>query len=437
MYLGPHDFQAQSAWFEDSVNFATRALWFEPYGILACELNREGLLNGTVSVTHARGIFPDGLLFHMGEFDPLPEPRQIADFFPPASEHMLVYLAIPAYRHGQRNIGTDEATEAFRYEKQDIRTVDENTGLDEKVVPIARKTIRILFEAELNDSIVRLPIARIRRDHDGRFIADEEFIPPCLRIAASSRLLMICERLLDILAERSAALSTNRDGNVRFSAALTRHEVASFWFRHSLNAALPLLRHVCFTQQGHPEELFRELSRLAGALCTFGLGSSPAGLPAYDHENLQNVFDSLDRTIRAHLDLLDPPNRTVISLQNLKNSFYSGDVKDIRCLHRARWLLGVRSPMDEASLISQIPKVVKLCSARFVGDLVRRALPGLALRHVPAPPAEALPRFDMQYFAITREGPCWATLVDTKQVGIYVPGEIPNPELELIVLLEI
>jgi type VI secretion system protein ImpJ len=55
---------------------------------------------------------------------------------------------------------------------------------------------------------------------------------------------------------------------------------------------------------------------------------------------------------------------------------------------------------------------------------------------VPAPPAEALPRFDMQYFAVTRDGPCWATLVDTKQVGIYVPGEIPNPELELIVLLE-
>src|SRR5438034_9480170 len=75
MYLGPHHFQAQSRYFEDSIQFATSALWFETYGLVGCELSAEGLRNGAVSVSHARGIFPDGLVFEMPESDPLPEAR--------------------------------------------------------------------------------------------------------------------------------------------------------------------------------------------------------------------------------------------------------------------------------------------------------------------------------------------------------------------------
>ena len=60
MYLGPHHFQVQGRYFEDSIRFATSSLWFEPWGLAGCELDSEALINGTLSVLHARGIFPDG-----------------------------------------------------------------------------------------------------------------------------------------------------------------------------------------------------------------------------------------------------------------------------------------------------------------------------------------------------------------------------------------
>src|SRR5438552_13620797 len=85
MYLGPHHFQAQNRYFEDSIHFATSSLWFSSYGLAGLELDAEGLQNGTVTVVHARGIFPDGLAFNMPESDPLPEPRPIAGLFPPAA----------------------------------------------------------------------------------------------------------------------------------------------------------------------------------------------------------------------------------------------------------------------------------------------------------------------------------------------------------------
>ena len=85
MYLGPHHFQAQSRYFEDSIQFATSALWFASFGLVGVELDAEALHNGTVSLVHARGILPDGLPFNMPESDALPDARPVADNFPPSA----------------------------------------------------------------------------------------------------------------------------------------------------------------------------------------------------------------------------------------------------------------------------------------------------------------------------------------------------------------
>jgi type VI secretion system protein ImpJ len=176
--------------------------------------------------------------------------------------------------------------------------------------------------------------------------------------------------------------------------------------------------------------------RLAGALCTFGLDSSPAELPLYDHMDLQACFEGLDLHIRNHLELVAPSNCTSIKLEQTDRYFWEGDIKDTRVFGQSRWFLSVGSNVGEAELISGTPALVKICSARFIHKLVEHALPGLRLQHVPTPPSALAPRITNQYFSINRSGPCWDHMVETRRAGVYVPGEIPNPELELLVLLE-
>src|SRR5436189_5541169 len=98
MYLGPHHFQVQSRYFEDSIQFATSSLWFASYGLAGVELDANALQNGTVSLLHARGILPDGLPFNMPECDDLPQPRVIADLIPPTRDSVIVLLGIPPLR---------------------------------------------------------------------------------------------------------------------------------------------------------------------------------------------------------------------------------------------------------------------------------------------------------------------------------------------------
>src|SRR5579863_621619 len=109
MYLGPHHFQAQGRYFEDTVQFGVSSLCFEPYGLIGYQLDAEALRNGTVSLVHARGVFPDGLPFHMPESDPLPAARNIADLFPPTHESLDVMLAISPRVAGAVNCVMSEA----------------------------------------------------------------------------------------------------------------------------------------------------------------------------------------------------------------------------------------------------------------------------------------------------------------------------------------
>src|SRR6516165_4856945 len=129
MYLGPHHFQAQARYFEDSIHFGISSLWFEPYGFVGYKLSEDALRNGTVSLIHARGIFPDGLPFHMPESDHLPQPLSIADLFPPTSEHLTILLAVTPYESGGANCSLNGggAAENARYTAETYSLQDENT----------------------------------------------------------------------------------------------------------------------------------------------------------------------------------------------------------------------------------------------------------------------------------------------------------------------
>jgi type VI secretion system protein ImpJ len=179
------------------------------------------------------------------------------------------------------------------------------------------------------------------------------------------------------------------------------------------------------------------MSRLAGALCTFGLEVHPRELPSYDHGAPGEAFSALENHIQRHLEILLPTQAIVIPLEpGARHFYYDGAIKDQRPLGPSRWILGISSNMGEADLISRTLQFVKVCSSKFVPELVKRALPGLTLTHLQVPPSAVSAKVDYQYFMISRNGPCWEHIQQTKQVGVYVPGEVPSPTMELIVLLE-
>ena len=435
MYLGPHHFQVQSRYFEDSLQFAASSLWFAAYGLAGVELDADALQNGTISLLHARGILPDGLPFNMPEGEPLPAVHTIGEHFPPTRDGITVLLGIPPRKPDGLNCSlVDGAGSGTRYLAESRVLHDENTGADERPVRLGRKNLRLLFDTEPAADLVTLPISRIMRDGKGHFVLDPNFVPPVLQISASARLMLLVQRLIEILDDKSASIA--RQGASSGLAEFSTREIANFWLLHAVNSAISPLRHLLVAKRGHPEELFMELSRLGGALCTFAFDKHPRDLPLYDHDNLSESFETLDRHIRAHLETIVPTNCFSIPLKAAGDYFYEGEVADQRCLGRSRWVFAIRSKVGEAELMARTPQLVKICTPPFVRELVRRALPGMALTHLPVPPTAISARVETQYFGISRSGPCWDHMVQTRRVGVYVPGEFPSPEVEILVVLE-
>lgn len=435
MHLAQHHFQAQSRYFEDAIQFALSSLFFAPYGLAGCELDNEAIRNDTISLVHARGVFPDGLPFDIPASDPAPEPLDVRELFSPTQESHLVLLAIPPYHPDRSNFAVNGESNGSgaRYRATSASMLDDTTGRDERPVDVGRKNIRLTLDLGVDEDTVVLPIARVQRDGAGHFMYDPEYIAPSIQVGASARLMQLLQRLVEILDAKSESMGRGRRGNAEEFA---REEVASFWLLHAIDSSLPPLRHIAQVKRVHPEHLFVELSRLAGALCTFALDAHPRSLPLYDHDHPQSCFEVLDRHIRANLDLVAPSARTVVPLRITTPFLHTGAISDQRAFGRARWILGVRSSLSGVELAARVPQLAKVCSARFTMELVRRAFPGMRLEHLAFPPASIAPRPDTQYFSVDRAGPCWDTLNSTHEIGVYLPDAIPHPEVELVIVAE-
>jgi type VI secretion system protein ImpJ len=437
MYLAPHHFQTQSRLFEDSLSFVTSSLWREPWGMLHLQMDPESIANGTVALQHAAGIFPDGLCFDMPGADASPAPRPISSLAEPSDSELIVYLAIAARKGDGFDISpTEEEHPGARFAMVHRTLRDETNGMDEQQVGLARKNIRIVSARELTDGYLAIPIARIVRDAARGFLYDPDFIPCLLRTSASDALLLEIKRLIEVVAEKSTTIARPVKAPQHLQTGSLPMDIANYWFLHALHSAIPALRHLTLHRHAHPSECFLELSRLAGALCTFALDSDPRELPAYDHIDPGPGFRALCAHIYRHLEIIVPTNTVALKFHSTAPYLYSAEVEDERCLRRSRWILGLRSSLGESEQLRLVPRLVKVCSSAFVHELVKRALPGMKLTHLQVPPVALRAGADMQYYAIDTAGPCWQHILHSRSVGVYIPGEIAKPDFTLSVITE-
>ena len=435
MHLGPHHFQTQSRYFEDTLWFLSSNLRQEPWGFLHFSIDSEALRNGLAVLSFASGILPDGLIFDIPDCDSAPEPANLSNLFPSTDSEIILHLAIPP-RYDQ-GLDCDLAGGAgVRYGAVQRTLRDESVGQGEYSVSFARKNIVLLSQAQLSPDTVSFPIARILRDGTGGFTSDPEFIPPSLRISASQGLVLLLHHLTQAIDEKITSTRSVRQSSGRFELGTSALDVANYWFLHALCSTLPALRHHLQDRRSHPEEVYRDLARLAGSLSTFALESSQDQIPPYRHLDLTTTFKDLDVLIRRYLEVVAPSNTVTLQFRKADNYIYAADVKDERCLRRARWIFGIRSSVTESVLLRQTPKLVKVCSAEGVAKLVQRALPGLELMHVPVPPAALHSQADMHYFSVSLSGACWQHILQTKQVGVYLPGDLGDANFDLTIIME-
>lgn len=448
MHLTPQHFQAQRRYQEDQTSRTLDLLFPFAYGLSAVAVDTDAVRNGTFSLVMLRGVLPDGTAVYTPGGDVLPVPVPLAPRFSPTRDSHVIHLAVPRWRSNAANVhGVDDSTvihsadrPVMRYQAIEERLVDEATGADPLPVRFAARNLFFLLDEEVTDDVMSLPIARVRRDGRGQFQLDPDFVPPTLQIGSSERLIDLLRRTVALLEVKGSAMAATLrqapSGAVGGAAAYEGNELATRWLLHAVRSADAPLRHLLLMRSSHPEQLYLELARLAGALTTFTVGASARTLPVYDHDDPTACFDELERRITAQLESVISTRAIVIPLAHTSDVMHSALVSDSRCyLPGARWFLAVRADLGRADLVDRVQRLTKTCARVYVQELVNRAWNGLPTVHIPIPPSGIAPKIDLTYFELTMTGGCAASLAKTQEVGVYVPQAIPGVYVEIAVLL--
>lgn len=434
-FLNAQYLQSQDRYLDSVLRFQVDSLSSFPWGFSELRFDQEALAAGDVRLVSASGMFPDGLLFEIPSSDQAPPRRPAADHFDDDQETADVYLAVPDYRDGGLNVAMPGATGETRFLADVLNLRDENSGLAEKPVQVARKNLRFLFEGENLKGHSTMRVARLRRLPSGTFEYDTRFLPPLLDIKASPQLMTIARRLVEIMGSKSTLLSGSRRQRSLTLADFTSGDIAPFWLLYTVNSHFPAIRHLADTRRGHPMELFQQMLSLAGCLTTFSLKTHPRDLPKYDHDNAEMPFAQLDEIVRDLLETVVKSNYVSIPLKYIRPFVYGASLADDKYFRRTRMYLSINAEMDEGQLIDKTNMLVKVGSIDRIDYLISNALRGVPLTHQEKPPAALPVKLKHSYFSLSQEGEHWEAIVKGRNIAAYVPGDFTAPQLELVILL--
>jgi type VI secretion system protein ImpJ len=434
-FLTPQHLQLQDKFLEDSMNFRVQALNFCAWGFSELVLDQELLTEGQLAVSRASGIFPDGLVFEIPGSDQPPSSKSLAEFFDPGMNDLDIYLTVPDYKDKGLNVAAPGQTTSSRYVAEIAAIRDENTGTGEKPVQIARKNLRLLAANESREGSSVLRIANVEKTETGSFRLNPRFVPPLLEVRANDYLQGLISGILEILSAKSSQLSASRRQKNLSLADFTTADIANFWLLYTVNSNIPVLSHIFQGQRCHPEELFSALTALGASLTTFSPTIRPRDLPVYDHSNLSKVFTELDEKLRILLETVVPTNVVSLPLKHVKNTVYATSIDQDKYLNNTRMYLAVSADANDETILRSVPQLVKACSATHIEQLISKALPGIPLTYISSPPSAIPVKMKYQYFSLNQSGAAWESVTRARNFAVHVPAEIPNPQMELVILL--
>ena len=435
MTLDPHHLQQWDRYHRDVLDARVRALTRHGWGLTELALDAERLANGEVAVRGCAGVMPDGFPFDLPDDGPLPEPRNIGDAFAATGSSLLIHLALPSERPGGGNVARNgAAARATRYASTSVTLPDENTGSDERAVEVAQPRFRLGVGSEALQEFTTLPIATVVRNDAGLFALDESFVPTCLSIGASPRLMQLARRTLERLVARSTTLAERWRG-VTQQRELSPADLTVLGLHLAASTYVPLLNHHHAGAGSHPEALYTTLLGLAGHLAAFtpGVSTAPRNYPVYNHADLTACFGALEKILDEVLGGATPKaNYTRVPLDEQRENLYVATPEG-GLLDRAQFYLVVRSDaVPEQRLTQDLPQMLRVASPDTIDAVLRSYTRALGVEHTSRLPSGVPMDGGATYFQLQKRGPFWEAIQQSGGIALFIPAEFGSVQLEMI-----
>lgn len=436
--LSPQQFQQQARWEAWANECLARLSLVHPWGVQGVAFDLQALRLGKLKATRLCLRMPDGTLIDTDHIDRLPLGLELSRLLSDDTPAATVLLALPLEQANGNNclFDADKADRPTRY-RQDWRQVQDIYADEVQSVGVLEHVLSLRFDHDENGDYLTCPIARLVRDGQGAWSVDPDYVPPLLSFAAHPGLLTQLDNLLTQLSsKRQRLMGMRRESNQRM-ADFAVADVSLFWLLNALNTYQPVLADLKAWPARHPEQVYLELTKLAGSLLTFSLEHDVEQIPPYRHEHLESVFPPLLRMISTLLEASLPSRVIALTLEQSAANRWQVRLDDARLREpdSADFYLSVRCRLPAVQLQSQFPQLCKIGTPDEVDHLVNAALDGVPLQSLSHVPAAIPLRLENQYFALDLNHAKGQAIRDQGICALYVPSTLAEVKLELFAVL--
>jgi type VI secretion system protein ImpJ len=430
LFLRPHHFQQNDRYHEHLLESRVRYATPYPWGFTALEIDRDLAQQSKFALRRASGVMPDGTPFDIPADSPLPPSIVVPD----STAQQIVWLSMPMASANMREADDREAESAARYVVSSEAFIDSTSELRvEEEVDIAFPRLSLELRKTAKPGFISLGIARILEVRDRQIVFDEKYVPPVLLCGAHPTVNGWVDRVVGWIDNKLEELA-------RYAADPTAGgglQSIDYFVLQLLNRHIAVLKHYRSSSYLHPERLFEEFLRLVGELATFATPERRAReYPAYDQDNLENVFGPVMRDLQDFLSVR--LGRRAIRLEIIEraqNAFIS-TIRDRALFRDATLVLEVAARRPLTEIQSQFPHLFKIGPNTKMNEIVHAHLPGVPLLHLPTPPPQIRAITDHVYFFLDRKSPLWPEFSIASSIGMHFSGDWPELELELWAVLE-
>jgi type VI secretion system protein ImpJ len=377
------------------------------------------------------------------------EPRSFNDAWVEGGRPLVVYAGLRKWNAGGENAtilekteGLERVTTRFVADAEPEEAKDLHSGGPPGQVEKLSYMLRLFFETEreqLGDYQL-IPVAALERMGDEVRLSDH-FIPPSLGITCSDVLFRLLKEIRDQITARARQLEEMKRQRGIQTAEFGSRDMIYLLALRSLNRYVPALYHITEAGQVHPWAVYGLLRQLIGELSSFSekvdvLGRAESEneiLPVYSHEDLWGCFSTAQILIARLLDEITAGPEYVIRLI-FDGTYFAADLKPAIFEGRNRFYLVLRTEEDPKLVVNSVANIAKLSSREHMPLLIARALPSIALEHLPVPPQELPRRAHSVYFAADYHGEQWSRVQKGNNIAFYWDNAPRDLEVELMVV---
>ncbi len=447
LFLQPQHFQRTDQRTEALLGGLARLARPWLWGVRSLRFDEGALAAGTVSLNEARLILPG-----MGLELDVPGNAVCAARALPGDvglgEQVDVWLGLRPLKKDEPNVSVCEDAAALAQASTRLGLVDSQESVADlyqegpsAVLRRLRYVLRLVFGPELGTvrDMLLLRVARLQRRSDGLHV-DSSYVPPCLCLDDSPRLLEICREIRDRVMGKARELDSYKrlarrgDMGELTGIFLVLRSLARFAARLESLVDMPVATpwESCLLLR----ELLAELSVFSTRINALGEDAQgQSSLAPYRHDDPLPAFAGLREAIILLLDGLSGGPRYMVRFEP-DPPFYAVRLAPHLCAgagHSEYWISLQTASVDLGSHVESLRRI-KICPGEEMPVLLARALPGMPFSIEDQPPLGLARKPGAAYLRLHSESPLWEKVCRQGQLALAweeAPGDL---EAHFIVL---